>query len=357
MADYNEQELLRLTKRELMDLAEKTNLRLSMSMTKAIMIEELLGSRTTKNNKTKTLNCPDCGVAITMNQSFDEWRFYECSECGCVVDESIPSRLHIIEALHFLKNNALLLIIPVLSGYCFEFYPEWRIISGLVFCFSLSILSAAYHEFFHAISAYLLGDYTMYGRGYLRLNIFRYFNNFSSLLIPLGIFAFYGVFLPGAAVYVSLKHIQNPLSRSFVYLSGVLANALILSLIVYLLNSESLSISPIFIPLAQVLAFIQIAMIVFNLMPIPGLDGWGVVSPLIDPSFRAFLEKFSLILIIGFVASIIIFSDISDLLRSVLDVFVEALGLNWDQIIEGWSYLKITEGGNCKICSLFSEAL
>ena len=197
MVEYNQHELLRLTKLELLDLAEKTNLRLSMSMTKAVMTEELLSSCAIKN-KTKTLNCPDCGVVITMNQSFDEWLYYKCSECGCVVDETIPSRLHIIETLHFLKNNALLLIIPVLSGYCFEFYPEWRIISGLFFCLSLSILSVAYHEFFHAITAYLLGDFTVYARGYLRLNIFLYFNNFTSLAMPLGLFAFYGVFLPGA---------------------------------------------------------------------------------------------------------------------------------------------------------------
>jgi Zn-dependent protease len=354
LAEYNQQELLRLTKPELLNLAKKTNLRLSMSMTKAAMIEELLSSPRTET-KTKTLNCPDCGSAITMNQSFDEWRYYECPDCGCLVDESIPSRLHIIEALHFLKNNALLLIIPVGSGFCFELYPDWRIISGLLFCLSLSILSIAYHEFFHAITAYLLGDFTIYAQGYLRLNIVLYFNNFTSLIMPLALFVFYGVFLPGAAVYITPKYLRRPLYMSLVSLSGVMANALILLLILFLVKLEPFAISQTFMPLVQVMAFIQIAIIIFNLIPIPGLDGWNAISPVFDPRVKAFFEKFAFIFIIIFVGSIIMFSDASNLLGSIMIHSVESIGLDLNQIFEGWQYLKIFDDGECRICSFISQ--
>ena len=314
-----------------------------------------MGHQIRKNNGTKAVDCPDCGMAITMDQSSDERLFYECSGCGCVVGQSIPSRLHTIEALHFLKNNALLLIIPVVSGFCFELYPDWRIISGLFFCLSLSILSVAYHEFFHAITAYMLGDFTMYARGYLRLNIFLYFNNFTSLAMPLGLFAFYGVFLPGAAVYISLKHLRHPLYQSFVALSGVTANALILFLILFLVRLEPFAISQTFMPLIQVMAFIQIAMIIFNLIPIPGLDGWNAISPVLDPRIKAFFERFAFIFIIVFVGSIIMFSDASNLLGSIMRQSVESVGLDLNQIFEGWRYLKILVDGKCEVCSFLSN--
>ena len=308
-----------------------------------------------KKNEQKIVTCLNCGTENTTNRSSKEWLYFECLECGNEIGEHIPDHLHVQEGIHFLKNNALLLAIPILSGYCFDLYPEWRIISGLAFCFSLTILSVAYHEFFHAITAYCLGDYTMYGRGYLRLNILRYFNNFTSLVMPLGLFAFYGVFLPGAAVYISLKHIPNPLYRSLVYLSGPLANALILLLLVCLLKFETHLITSTFVPLIHALAFIQIAMIIFNLIPIPGLDGWGAISPILNPNIRAFFEKFGFIFIVGAVASMILINDVSELVGYVLNLSIESVGLDWDQILEGWSYLKIVDDGDCKICSFLSS--
>ncbi|MDC3079885.1 site-2 protease family protein [Rhodospirillaceae bacterium] len=355
MPDYQKKELLGLTKSQLRDLADQTNVTFSINMTKTMMVQKLLDINSRKSNKKKTLNCPDCDVSITMDQSFNEWLFYKCPDCGCVVDESIPTHLHIKEALHFAKNNALLVIIPLISGYCFEMYPDWQILSGLFFCLSLSILSVAYHEFFHAISAYLLGDFTMYAKGYLRLNIFLYFNSFTSLLLPLGVFVFYGVFLPGAAVYISVKYLRKPLHRTAVSLSGVLANALLLGLIVCILRFEPFEISQTFVPLVQVMAFIQIALIIFNLIPVPGLDGWNAFSPFLPLEVRVFFQKFAFIFIIILVGSIFIFNDASDLLTTVMRYCVESVGLNLDQILIGFEYLKVFDDGSCKVCSFLSE--
>ena len=173
--------------------------------------------------------------------------------------------------------------------------------------------------------------------------------------MPLGLFAFYGVFLPGAAVYISLKHLRHPLYKSFVALSGVVANALVLFLILFLVRLEPFAISQTFMPLIQVMAFIQIAMIIFNLIPIPGLDGWNAISPVFDPRIKAFFEKFAFIFIIIFVGSIIMFSDASNLLGSIMRQSVESIGLDLNQIFEGWRYLKILDDGNCEVCSFLSH--
>ena len=134
-----------------------------------------------------------------------------------------------------------------------------------------------------------------------------------------------------------------------------MANALILILILSLVKLEPFAISQTFMPLIQVMAFIQIAMIIFNLIPIPGLDGWNAISPVFDPKIKAFFEKFAFIFIIIFVGSIIIFNDASNLLGSIMRHSVESLGLDLNQIFEGWRYLKILDNGSCEICSFMSN--
>ena len=34
---------------------------------------------------------------------------------------------------------------------------------------------------------------------------------------------------------------------------------------------------------------------------------------------------------------------------------VESIGLDLNQIFEGWRYLKILDDGNCEVCSFLSE--
>ena len=352
--DSDWDKLNKLSKEQLVELYKHVGLELKISMKKSHMIEEILNLEDNHIYHTKHLNCPYCDWTNTIHfLPKGDWVYHSCYNCDAEINETISPARHRHEALHFLKNNVLLLLVPIMAAYCFELYPEWRVISGLVFGLSLSILSVAYHEFFHAIVAYHFGDYTMYGKGYLRLNIFKYFNNFTSLLFPLIGFALFGIFLPGAAVYISLQHVQTSAARSFVYFSGIIANVLMLLILTYLLNSELLSLNEGLISLLQTVAFIQIVMIVFNLLPIPGLDGWGVIAPIFDQSVRDFLQKYSIILVLGFFAILITFGEANDLWFFYLDILVTKVGLDWEQIGEGFYYLKIIDVGDYKICSIF----
>ena len=78
---------------------------------------------------------------------------------------------------------------------------------------------------------------------------------------------------------------------ALVSIAGVIANLIILLLISYVINHYGEVLSEQTKILLHTLAFIQIIIIVFNLLPIPPLDGWGVISQVFNESIIKFFIK------------------------------------------------------------------
>lgn len=162
-------------------------------------------------------------------------------------------------------------------------------IGVFVFVVAGWLVSMCLHEFGHAYTAWRFGDHDVAVRGYLTLNPLKYSNPVLSIGLPLLFIALGGIGLPGGAVYVRTGF-MTPRRRSAVSLAGPLAN---LVLAVVLLAAARAFYDPdraVFWAGVASLGFLQVTALVLNLLPIPGLDGYGALEPHLSPATRAALE-------------------------------------------------------------------
>jgi Zn-dependent protease len=174
-----------------------------------------------------------------------------------------------------------ILAVTIVAGYL-AYTGAWQPrLSVFLFVTGGWMVSLCLHEFGHAAVAYLGGDRSVVARGYLTLNPLRYTHGLYSLLLPLLFMALGGIGLPGGAVYIRIDHVRTRLLRSLVSAAGPLANVLValgLALPFRLgLLDDSVSVS--FAAGLALLLFLQITAVLFNLLPIPGLDGFGILMP------------------------------------------------------------------------------
>ncbi|WP_447004257.1 site-2 protease family protein [Saccharothrix isguenensis] len=150
-------------------------------------------------------------------------------------------------------------------------------------------VSLCLHEFGHAIVAYRGGDYAVKAKGYLTLDIRRYTDPVLSIVLPLVLLAFGGIPLPGGAVWINHHALRDKRVESMVSLAGPVSN---LALGVLLAMSVILFTPPVGLAAAlSYLAAVQILAFVLNILPIPGLDGWGVIEPYMSYAARQFGAK------------------------------------------------------------------
>jgi Zn-dependent protease len=144
------------------------------------------------------------------------------------------------------------------------------------------LVSLCLHEFGHAYTAWRFGDHDVAMRGYLTLNPLKYSSPLLSLALPLVFIALGGIGLPGGAVYVRTAF-MTPRQRTLVSLAGPAAN---LVLAVVLLAVTRAFYDPdhgVFWSAVAFLGFLQITALLLNLLPIPGLDGYGALEPHLSP--------------------------------------------------------------------------
>ncbi len=158
----------------------------------------------------------------------------------------------------------------------------------LVFVITGWIVSLCLHEFGHAVTAYKAGDHSIPTSGYLSLDPLRYADPFLSLLLPLVYIVIGGFGLPGGAVWINHAAIRSAWWDSAVSAAGPLANLLFLAMLglLYHLAPHGEETSDMEAALA-VLAFFQGTAIVLNLLPIPGLDGFGIIRPFLPGRYAA----------------------------------------------------------------------
>lgn len=287
----------------------------------------------------ETLQCQSCNLQSDFEEyNKNEELYFYCPDCEHLIKANIPFLSLLKEFILFLTNSCLLLSIPLTSLFLFEIYDTWDKYLPFIFLLSGSILSIAYHEFFHAITAFLLGDHSIFGQRYLRFDIRKYFHSFTSFLMPAALFFITGIFLPGAAVYFDGNKIKNRFHLALVSIAGVIANLIILLLISYVINHYGEVLSEQTKILLHTLAFIQIIIIVFNLLPIPPLDGWGVISQVFNESIIKFFNKCGFYILIGFIF-VGIYYELFVYLYPFYDYLTNFFNLSTDYISQGWSHL------------------
>lgn len=150
---------------------------------------------------------------------------------------------------------------------------------GGVFVMALAgwAVSLCLHEYGHAIVAYRGGDTSVAMKGYLTLDIRRYTDAGYSFVLPLIILLIGGLPLPGGAVWINQAALRSRAVRSAVSLAGPFTN-----LAFGIVLTVTVGLVPMPLALAaglSVLALLQVAAFVLNMLPVPGLDGWGALEP------------------------------------------------------------------------------
>jgi len=146
------------------------------------------------------------------------------------------------------------------------------------------LISLCLHEYGHAIAAYTCGDHSVREKGYLTLDPLHYTNAQFSIIWPLVFLALGGIGLPGGAVYIDTGALRSPAARSLVSAAGPIATLLLLILLLIIL--AAVPRTPFLYEALAFLAFLEVSALVLNLLPVPGLDGWGIIEPWLPIDIR-----------------------------------------------------------------------
>ncbi len=146
------------------------------------------------------------------------------------------------------------------------------------------VAGIAVHEAAHAYSAYLLGDDTAYRAGRVTLNPASHLDLLGSLML---LIAGFGWGKPTPVVPSKLRGgVLGPVAVAF---AGPASNLLIVALCALLYALASFKEGYLLIIVFAV-AFVNALLFVFNLIPIPPLDGAKVIFPFLPRSMSGFVH-------------------------------------------------------------------
>jgi Zn-dependent protease len=160
----------------------------------------------------------------------------------------------------------------------------------ILFVVSAWIVSVCLHEFGHALTAFIGGDRSVREKGYLTLNPLKYSHPVLSIGLPLLFLFLGGIGLPGGAVYIDRGALRRGRWPALVAAAGPLATAIcavLLALPFSILPREWMLThgKPLWDALAF-LVYLEVTAVIFNLLPIPGLDGFAIFEPSIPHTWR-----------------------------------------------------------------------
>ncbi|MGW7490518.1 site-2 protease family protein [Streptomyces sp. NPDC054786] len=165
-----------------------------------------------------------------------------------------------------------------------------------VFLFVVSgwVVSLCMHEYAHARTALHSGDISVEAKGYLTLNPLKYTHALLSIVLPVIFVIMGGIGLPGGAVFIERGRIQGRWRHSLISAAGPLTNIVFAAVCTapFWLHGLAGVPAPFRFALAF-LALLQVTAAILNFVPVPGLDGYGVIEPWLPHKLRRQVEPFA----------------------------------------------------------------
>jgi Zn-dependent protease len=184
--------------------------------------------------------------------------------------------------------------------------------TNAVFYIIILIMSIVIHEVSHGFMAEYFGDNTARNAGRLTLNPIKHLDLFGSILLPAVLVLSHSPFLFGWAKPVPYNP-NNLRDRKWgtiwVAAAGILANfliAIVFGIIIRLTSNfaPGLTLSASFYFITSAIVIVNLALAIFNLVPIPPLDGSKILFSFLPESYFSFIlayERYSLVLLLVFI--------------------------------------------------------
>ena len=176
------------------------------------------------------------------------------------------------------------------------------------------------HEFGHAYVAHLLGDDTAKMSGRMTLDPIKHVDPFGLVML---IVAHFGWAKP---VPVNPNNFKNyKVGNLIVSLAGPLFNVITAIIAVNLISFVNMK--ALYLIFDSIFTY-SIGFAAFNLLPLPPLDGWGIVSSFIPAKYYDFVYKYESMSTIIFIFLIItnfhviILNPIIKVLLSIVNLFI-----------------------------------
>lgn len=186
-----------------------------------------------------------------------------------------------------------------------QYYHTLMEYASLIFFFLIIIPSSIIHEYMHGAVANYFGDPTAKYAGRLTLNPIAHIDLWGTILMPVMLFMFSG----GQFMFAYAKPVPvNPLflrggriSGILVAAAGPLSNFVTAAVIGMLMRVLPVST---FTSILALIVYANVLLGVFNLVPIPPLDGSKVLFPFLPRSLdgaKEALERYGFIVLLMFI--------------------------------------------------------
>ena len=202
------------------------------------------------------------------------------------------------------------------------------------------LLSMTIHEAMHAFMGYVLGDNTAKEEGRLTLNPIRHIDPVMTILLPLIMVVLRAPVFGGAKpVPFNPNRVRfGDWGAALVALSGPITN-LVIAFIVFgvgvfsgVINSAGAVQSTIFGLIISTAVSVNLGFFVFNMLPIPPLDGSRILYAVAPDSVRGIMQKIEQNGILLVMIIVVLFSDVIGqvmlgCIQAILRVFMNIFGV------------------------------
>ncbi|MER5550804.1 site-2 protease family protein [Streptomyces sp. NPDC002793] len=190
------------------------------------------------------------------------------------------------------------------------------------------IVSLCLHEYAHARTALHSGDVSIGAKGYLTLNPLKYTHALLSIVLPVLFVIMGGIGLPGGAVYIERGRIRGRWKHSLISAAGPLTNVLFAVVCTAPFWLGALDGVPLSFRFALAfLALLQVTAAILNFLPVPGLDGYGVIEPWLSYKVRRQVEPFAPFGLIA-VFALLWIPEVNGVFFDAVDALLRGLGVD-----------------------------
>ncbi|WP_329458156.1 site-2 protease family protein [Streptomyces sp. NBC_01497] len=228
-----------------------------------------------------------------------------------------------------------------------------------VFLFVVSawVVSLCLHEYAHARTALHSGDITIGAKGYLTLNPLKYTHALLSIVLPVIFVIMGGIGLPGGAVYIERDRVRGRWKHSAISAAGPLTNALFAVVCTSPFWLGGLDGMPLqFREALGFLAFLQVSATLLNFVPVPGLDGYGVIEPWLSQKIRRQIAPFAPF---GLIAVFVVLyqGTVNNAFFDLIDGILGHLGVDQNSVYCGQNLFQFWKSPNpmCSVPGIFGS--